>query len=178
MITGHVFIATSLDGFIARDDGGIEWLLEYDASGEDHGYNDFIRDIDAIIMGRGTFETVRDMKPWFYTRPVLVLSADLAEQPVPAELAGKVRFTRKSPPQAMAMLEAEGCRRVYVDGGRIIQSFLREGLISDLVITRVPILLGSGRPLFGPVSRDINLTHVSTRPFPSGLVQSTYAIVP
>jgi dihydrofolate reductase len=176
MITGHVFIAASLDGFIARDDGGIEWLLEYDASGEDHGYDAFIRDIDAIIMGRGTFETVRDMKPWFYTRPVLVLSTTLAETPAPAELAGKVRFTEKSPQQAMAMLEAEGCRRVYVDGGRIIQSFLREGLISDLVVTRVPLLLGSGRPLFGPVSRDIHLAHASTHPFPSGLVQSTYRI--
>jgi dihydrofolate reductase len=176
MITGHVFIATSLDGFIARDDGDIEWLLEYDVSGEDHGYDDFIEDIDAIIMGRGTFDAVRDMKPWFYTRPVLVLSATLAEQPVPSELAGKVRFTGKPPQKAMAMLEAEGCRRVYVDGGRIIQSFLREGLISDLVITRVPILLGSGRPLFGPLARDVHFTHVSTRPFPSGLVQSAYTV--
>lgn len=176
MITGHVFIATSLDGFIARDDGDIEWLLKHDASGEDHGYNEFIADIDAIIMGRGTFDTVRDMKPWLYDRPVLVLSATLAEQPVPADLAGKVRFAQKSPRQAMAMLEAEGCRRVYVDGGRIIQSFLLEGLISDLVVTRVPILLGSGRPLFGPVQRDIHLRHVATRPFPSGLVQSTYVV--
>ncbi|NTJ66636.1 dihydrofolate reductase [Agrobacterium rhizogenes] len=176
MVTGHVFIATSLDGFIARDDGSIEWLLKYDASGEDHGYNDFIKDIDAIIMGRGTFETVREMRPWFYTRPVLVLSATLVEEPVPAELADKVRFTQKSPQQAMAMLKAEGCRRVYVDGGRVIQSFLQESLISELVITRIPILLGSGRPLFGPVSRDVHLKHVSTRPFPSGLVQSTYVI--
>ncbi|MGV1758189.1 dihydrofolate reductase family protein [Rhizobium sp. P44RR-XXIV] len=176
MITGHVFIATSLDGFIARDDGDIEWLLKHDASGEDHGYNDFIADIDVIIMGRGTFDTVRDMTPWFYDRPVLVLSSTLAEQPVPADLAGKVRFADKSPRQAMAMLEAEGCRRVYVDGGRIIQSFLQEGLISDLMITRVPILLGSGRPLFGPARRDTQLRHVGTRAFPSGLVQSTYAV--
>jgi dihydrofolate reductase len=176
MITGHIFIATSLDGYIAREDGDIEWLLRHDASGEDHGYNDFIREIDAIIMGRGTFETVRDIKPWFYSRPVLVLSATLANQPVPADLVGKVRFTEKSPQQAMAMLEVEGCRRVYVDGGRVIQSFLSEGLISDLVVTRVPILLGSGRPLFGSLTHDIRLAHVSTRPFPSGLVQSTYSI--
>ena len=178
MITGHVFIATSLDGFIACEDGAIEWLIERDDPAEDHGYDDFIKDIDVIIMGRGTFETVRDMKPWLYNRPVLVLSATLANQAVPADLAGKVRFSGKSPQQAMAMLEAEGHRRVYVDGGRVIQSFLREGLIRDLVITRVPILLGTGRPLFGPVSRQIPLTHVSTRSFPSGLVQSTYTVVP
>lgn len=176
MITGHIFIATSLDGFIARDNGDIEWLLEHDASGEDHGYNDFIKDIDAIIIGRGTFEAVRDMKPWFYSRPVLVLSATLADQSVPDDLTGKVRFTGKSPQQAMAMLETEGCRRVYVDGGRVIQSFLLDGLVSDLVVTRVPILLGSGRPLFGPLTRDIRLAHVSTRAFSSGLVQSTYTI--
>jgi dihydrofolate reductase len=176
MITGHVFIATSLDGFIARADGDIGWLLKHDASDEDHGHGDFMRDIDAVIMGRGTFEAIRDMQPWFYSRPVLVLSATLAKQPVPADLAGKVRFTDKSPRQAMAMLEAEGCRRVYVDGGRVIQSFLLEGLINDLVITRIPILLGSGRSLFGPLPQDIHLRHVSTRSFPSGLVQSTHAI--
>ena len=99
-------------------------------------------------MGRGTFEAVRDMKPW---------------QSVPADLAGKVSFTEKSPRQAMAMLEAEGCRRVYVDGGRVIQSFLLEGLISDLVVTRIPILLGSGRPLFGPLTRDIPIIVLSTK---------------
>ena len=176
MITGHVFIATSLDGFIAREDGEIEWLLEHDQAGEDHGYDDFIKDIDAIIMGRGTFEAVRTMGDWFYNRPVLVLSAGLAGQPVPDDLAGKVRFSGKSPEQAMAMLEGEGCRRVYVDGGLVIQCFLNLGLISDLVITRVPILLGKGRSLFGALSNDIRLDHVSTRAFPSGLVQSTYCI--
>lgn len=178
MITGHVFIATSLDGFIARENGEIDWLLERDQPGEDHGYDDFIKDIDAIVMGRGTFEAVRGMGDWFYNRPVLVLSAGLAEQKVPAELAGKVRFTSKSPQEAMAMLEAEGRRRVYVDGGLVIQSFLALGMISDMVITRVPILLGTGRSLFGGIPRDISLTHILTRSFPSGLVQSSYAVKP
>jgi len=178
VITGHVFIATSLDGFIARENGEIDWLLERDQPDEDHGYDDFIKDIDAIVMGRGTFEAVRGMGDWFYNRPVLVLSARLAQQEVPAELTGKVRFTSKSPQEAMAMLEAEGRRRVYVDGGRIIQSFLALGMISDMVITRVPVLLGTGRPLFGGIERDISLAHTSTRSFPSGLVQSSYAVMP
>lgn len=176
MITGHVFIATSLDGFIARPDGDIGWLLERDDPAEDHGYDDFIKNIDAIVMGRGTFESVRHMTPWFYTRPVLVLTKSLAQDAVPAELAGKVRFSAKPPREAMAMLESEGCRRVYVDGGRVIQSFLALGLISDMVITRIPILLGAGRPLFGPLSSDIALQHLGTRAFPSGLVQSTYRV--
>jgi dihydrofolate reductase len=178
LITGHVFIATSLDGCIARENGEIDWLLERDQSDEDHGYDDFIKDIEAIVMGRGTFEAVRGMGEWFYNSPVLVLSARLAQQQVPAELTGKVRFTGKAPQEAMAMLEAEGRRRVYVDGGRVIHSFLALGMISDMVITRVPILLGTGRPLFGAIQRDISLVHTSTRSFPSGLVQSSYTVMP
>lgn len=177
MITGHVFIATSLDGFIARDDGDIEWLLKYNTPDEDHGYNGFMENIDAIVMGRGTFEAMRDVTPWFYNRPVLVLSKTLAGQQVPPALSGKVRFSGTSPRETMAMLEGEGCARVYVDGGQVIQSFLTEGLISDLVVTRVPILLGSGRALFGPLAQDIHLEHTATRSFPSGLVQSTYSVV-
>lgn len=176
MIGGHVFIATSLDGFIARDDGAIEWLLERDDPAENHGYDDFIEKIDAIVMGRGTFESIRDVKPWLYTRPVLVLSSTLADQPVPEELEAKVRFSGQSPKQAMALLEAEGCRHVYVDGGLVIQSFLQLGLIDDMTITQVPILLGSGRPLFGPTASDICLIHEETRSFPSGLVQSRYRL--
>lgn len=177
MTSGHVFIATSLDGYIARNDGAIEWLLERDDPSEDHGYDAFIETIDAIIMGRGTFEAVRNITPWFYTRPVLVLSATLADQRPPAELEYKVRFSGKSPEQAMAMLEAEGCRRVYVDGGQIIQSFLRLGLIDDMTITQVPVLLGGGRRLFGPTPSDICLAHEATQTFPSGLVQSRYRVV-
>lgn len=178
MISGHVFIATSLDGFIARNDGDIGWLLQRDDPSEDHGYDAFIEHIDAILMGRGTYEAIRDVRPWFYTRPVLVLSGSLKDQQVPEELSGKVRFSDKSPEQAMAMLEAEGCRRVYVDGGLVIQSFLRAGLISDMVITRVPVLLGPGRSLFGAIPGDIPLIHEDTRAFPSGLVQSRYRIAP
>lgn len=176
MISGHVFIATSLDGFIAREDGDIGWLLERDDPAEDHGYDAFIKDIDIILMGRGSYETIRHMKPWPCTRPVVVLSASLKDAQLPEEPAGQVRFTDKSPKQAMAMLEAEGHRRVYVDGGQVIQSFLRAGLIADMVITRVPVLLGQGRSLFGTLPSDIRLVHEDTRAFPSGLVQSRYRV--
>lgn len=177
MVTGHVFIATSLDGFIARENGDIDWLLKHDQADEDHGYDDFIKDIDVIVMGRGTFEAVLSMGDWFYTRPVLVLSAHLAQQEVPSELNGKVRFSDQKPKKAMAMLQSEGVRRAYVDGGRIIQSFIELGMISDMVITNVPILLGTGRPLFGGCQRDVALAHKGTRSFPSGLVQSRYDVI-
>jgi dihydrofolate reductase len=176
MITGHVFIATSLDGFIARTDGKIDWLLSRDAPDEDHGYQDFIKDMDGLVMGRGSFEGVASFEPWPYDKPVVVLSKTLASSPVPDHLAGRVRFLDMTPKTVMEMLAKQGWRRVYVDGGQIVQSFLREGLIADMVVTQVPVLIGEGRSLFGPISGDIPLTHVTTQAFPSGLVQSRYRI--
>lgn len=176
MVTGHVFIAASLDGFIAKPDGSIDWLLARDDPGEDHGYEDFIRDMDVIVMGRNTFATMRDHRPWPYTRPVLVLSRSASRDFVPPDLSGQVEVSNNDPSAVMAMLARRGCRRAYVDGGAVIQSFLRLGLIQDMVVTRVPVLLGEGRPLFGPLAGDVPLAHVTTRCFPSGLVQSTYRV--
>ncbi len=176
MATGHVFIAASLDGFIARPDGDIGWLTGRDAPDEDHGYDAFIKDIDALIMGRGCYEAVCGFDPWPYDKPVLVLSATLVQDRLPARLQGSVRVANLSPRAAMEMLAAEGARRVYVDGGQIVQAFLREGLIADMVVTHVPVLIGAGRPLFGPTDSDIALTHEGTTTFPSGLVQSRYRV--
>ena len=178
MITGHVFIATSLDGYIARHDGDIAWLLERDDPQEDHGYDKFIADKDAIVMGRGSYEKVATFDTWPYDRPVLVLSNRLAGTPVPDSLRGKVRFADLTPAEAMRELEREGARRVYVDGGRVVQAFLRAGLIADMVVTTVPVLIGAGRPLFGELARDRDLALVDSRSFPSGLVQSTYRLLP
>lgn len=176
MISGHVFIATSLDGFISRKDGEIDWLLSRDDPNEDHGYQDFIKDIDGLVMGRGSFETALNFDPWPYDLPVVVLSKTLASSRVPDRLTGRVRFMDTTPRATMNMLAAQGWRRVYVDGGQIVQSFLRDGLIADLVVTRIPVLLGEGRPLFGSTGRDIPLAHVMTKAFPSGLVQSLYRV--
>lgn len=176
MTTGHVFIGASLDGFIAREDGDIGWLLSRNEPGENYGYDEFMANIDAIVMGRGSFEAVRDSDPWFYERPVLVLSSTLAGQPVPPRLAGRVRFFGGSPKEAMALLEAEGVRRAYVDGGLVVQSFLREGLIADMIVTYAPVLIGRGRPLFGPIPADLPLVHEGTRTYPVGMVQSRYRL--
>jgi dihydrofolate reductase len=178
MPTAHVFIATSLDGFIARDDGDIGWLLQRDDPTEDHGYPAFIADKELIVMGRGSYEKALSFDEWPYELPVLVLSAQLADAPVPEALKGKLRFSDRTPKDTMDELAMQGVRRIYVDGGRVVQSFLREGLIADLVVTRVPVLIGSGRPLFGALKQDIDLKLVSSRSFPSGLVQSTYQVAP
>ncbi len=173
-ITGHVFIAASLDGYIARSDGDIEWLIPYSEMGEDHGYQSFTDSIDGIVMGRGSFEKALMFKTWLYDKPVIVMSRTLKD--IPAPLASKVTIASQSPETVMQNLAAQGMRRVYVDGGKIIQSFLRAGLIADMIVTHVPLLLGGGIPLFGEQDGDIALRHVGTSSFPSGLVQSKYRI--
>jgi dihydrofolate reductase len=176
MATGHVFIASSLDGFIARRNGQIDWLSHPGMDNEDHGYDAFMATIDGLIMGRGTYEMARSFGSWPYPKPVIVLSHKLADSEVPADLVGRVRFWNSRPSETMELVKAEGWNRVYIDGGKTIQAFLQEGLIAEMIITRIPILIGTGLPLFGPTEKDIKLKHQSTKSFPSGLVQSHYEV--
>jgi dihydrofolate reductase len=172
-MTASVFIATSLDGFIAREDGGLDWLPA--DGGEPHGYEEFIATVDAIVIGRKTFEIVLGFNAWPYEqRPVIVLSASMTDLKV---LEGAVCELMAGPPaEIVVRLAKRGMKHLYIDGGVTIQRFLRAGLIQRLVITRIPVLLGSGIPLFGPLAKDIRFEHVSTRWFPSGMVQSEYLV--
>ncbi len=175
--TGHVFIATSLDGFIARKSGELDWLMKQATKGEDHGYDAFMASVDGLVMGRGSLEKVLTFDDWPYTKPVVVLSQTLTEQSIPDELSEKVRVAQLDPPGVMKMLGERGWTRVYVDGGQVVQSFLRHGLIADMTLTRVPILIGNGLPLFGALDHDIDLEHIETRTFSSGLVTSRYRVM-
>ena len=167
-----VFIATSLDGFIARADGGLDWLPP--GGGEPHGYDEFIATVDALVIGRNTFETVLTFDEWPYgEKPVFVLST----RPLaPAPAGAVVERMSGDPAEIVSQLAARGVRHAYVDGGITIQRFLRAGLIQRLVITRIPVLIGAGIPLFGATERDILLEHVATRQYESGLVQSEYVV--
>ncbi len=171
-----VFIATSLDGFIARPDGGLDWLERANADvppGEDCGYQAFMASVDVLIMGRLTYEKVLSFGEWPYAgKRVIVLSS--RKQVRPAPYPEVVESSNESPRQLLARLHAEGCRHVYLDGGLTIQGFLREGLVDELTITSIPILLGSGRPLFGPLSTDIPFRLQASRSFAFGFVQNTY----
>jgi dihydrofolate reductase len=168
-----VFIATSLDGFIARKDGALDWLP--DDGGEPHGYEEFIATVDAIVIGRKTFETVLTFETWPYgTKPVIVLSSTPSVLQAPE--GAVCDFMSGSPSEILERLSARGLTHLYVDGGITIQRFLDAGLIQRLIITRIPVLLGDGIPLFGPLRQDIRLDHAWTRAFPSGMVQSEYAI--
>jgi dihydrofolate reductase len=167
-----VFIATSLDGFIARENGAIDWLP---ANPEPHGYDEFIASVDAIVIGRKTFETVLSFGGWFYGKTlVVVLSSRPSELKAPE--GANCEFLSGDPRDVVAALEQRGINHAYVDGGVTIQRFLEAGLIQRMIITRIPVLLGSGIPLFGPLTRDVPLTHVATKSFNGGLVQSEYTI--
>jgi dihydrofolate reductase len=172
-----VFIATSLDGFIAREDGAIDWLLSADGgdSAEPYGYREFFDSVDAVVMGRNTFELVRTFDEWPYgDKPLIVLSSRRLK--IPPSLAETVSQAAGSPREVVRLLADRGFSRLYVDGGRTIRGFLREGLIDDLIITVIPVLLGRGIPLFGSLAADVHLRHVETHAFSNGFVQSRYVV--
>lgn len=167
-----VFIGTSVDGFIARLNGELDFLPP--GGGEPHGYEEFLESVDALVIGRKTYETVLAFETWPYDgKPVFVLSTSAI---APAPIGAVVERFSGDPERIMSELEARGISHVYVDGGLTIQRFLKAGLIQRLIITRVPVLIGDGIPLFGSLPRDIRLEHVATRDYQSGLVQSEYLV--
>ncbi|MGP6156668.1 MAG: dihydrofolate reductase family protein [Vulcanimicrobiaceae bacterium] len=169
-----VSVGTSLDGFIARSDGSLDF--QPPDGGEPHGYAEFIATVDAIVIGRKTYETVLTFDAWPYAdTPVFVLSTG----PLESVPAGAVVERMSGPPaEIVAALDARGFEHLYVGGGLTIQRFLRAGLIARAIVTRVPVLIGNGIPLFGPLMHDVTLRHVATRQFPSGLVTSEYEAEP
>ncbi|TAM93134.1 MAG: dihydrofolate reductase, partial [Rhodanobacteraceae bacterium] len=154
-----VFVGTSVDGFIARLDGVLDFLPP--GGGEPHGYDEFIASVDAIVIGRKTYETVLACDDWPYDgKPVFVLGT---RAPAAAPDGAVMEWLSGEPADIVRQLEARGFEHIYVDGGITIQRFLRARLIQRIVITRVPVLIGAGIPLFGHLSRDIVLKHVTTR---------------
>ena len=176
----RVFIATSADGFIAREDGAIDWLERAHAGappGEDFGYQAFYDSADALVIGRRTFELVRGFAPWPYgDKPVVVLTRQGAQ--VPAALHDRVSTSAEAPRALLERLGAQGLRSVYLDGGLAVQSFLRDGLVDELIVTLVPVLIGRGRPLFGPLPGDVALELVASTSYPGGFVQNRWRVTP
>jgi dihydrofolate reductase len=171
-VKASVFVGTSLDGFIARANGDLDFLPP--GGGEPHGYDEFMATVDALVIGRKTFETVLAFDTWPYgEKPVFVLSTRTL---APAPVGAVVERMSGDPADIVSQLEVRGIRHAYVDGGITIQGFLQAGLIQRLIITRVPVLIGDGIPLFGSVPHDIALTHLVTRQYASGLVQTEYVV--
>jgi dihydrofolate reductase len=168
-----VFVGASLDGFIARPNGAFDFLPD---SPEPHGYEEFYASVDALVLGRNTYETALGFGQWPYgPKPVFVLS----HRPLPPVPEGAVvEQVSGSPQEIVAHLSKRGIEHAYVDGGQTVQQFLRAGLIDRITVTRVPVLIGSGISIFGALDDDILVQHIATRTYPSGLVQSEYAVLP
>lgn len=173
-----VFIAQSLDGFIARPDHGLDWLEVETPEGEDFGYAALMERVDALVMGRNTFETVLGFDvPWPYGEtPVVVLTSRPLE--IPEALRGTVSRSGGTPDEVAAELAARGIREAYLDGGATIQRFLRAGLVSEMTISTIPVLIGAGIPLFGALDEDQPLELVEARGYEGGIVLSRYRVPP
>lgn len=168
-----MFLAASLDGFIARADGAIDWLAIVERAGEDYGIKSFYDSVDTIVMGRKTYDTGIGFDAWPYAgMRCVVVSSDTArlsrhgEEFVSGDLAAV--FDR---------LGAEGAKRVYVDGGTVVAQALKAGLIDDVTVSIIPILLGEGTPLAPRIGGDVRLQLVEHRAFESGLVQLRYRVM-
>jgi dihydrofolate reductase len=173
MPTVSVFVGISVDGFLARPNGDLDFLPE--GGGEPHGYDEFMASVDALVIGRKTFEKVLTFEAWPYGhKRVVVLSNRSADLSTAG--GGIVKQMAGPPAEIVSQLAASGARHLYVDGGVTIQGFLRAGLVQRLIITRVPVLIGEGIPLFGALPRDVRLHHVATRSYSSGLVQTEYRV--
>jgi len=171
-MTTIVYVGTSLDGFIARKDGDIDWLVKYQNKEVHDSYNEFISRIDAMVIGRGTYEKVLSFPEWPYEKKVFVLSTSLKQ--IPGTLNEKATLIAMKPAVLLNYLSDKGFSNIYVDGGKVIQSFLKEDLIDELIITRVPELIGTGIPLFGYLDNDLRFEHIKTNIYSDGLVKSQY----
>jgi dihydrofolate reductase len=167
-----VYIGTSLDGFIARKDGNIDWLVKFENQEVSDTYREFISGIDAIVIGRGTFEKVLTFPSWPYEKKVFILSTRIKQ--IPEALKGKVTVLSMKPTELLSYLSSEGFSNIYVDGGKVIQGFLKEDCIDELIITTVPVLVGSGISLFGYLDNDLQFNHIRTNVYSNGLVKSHY----
>lgn len=172
------FIATSLDGFIARKDGSLDWLPGSDGSplDEDTGYQDFYASVDTLAIGRNTYELALSFDEWpCRGKRVLALSSRYSKALQP--LADGVAGTSATPAELAVQLEQLGAKHVYVDSRKTTQGFLRAGLINEMPLTTVPVLIGEGIPLFGALEHDVKLQLLSARTFASGMAQSKYNVI-
>lgn len=170
----YVFIAQSIDGYIADKDGGIEWLNSIpNPDQSDMGYKTFIERVDAIVMGRATFDTVLGFGiPWPYEKPVFVLSNSL--RAIPDELKGKVDLMTGLPNEICDVLQESGYNNLYIDGGNTIQRFLADDLIDEMIITTIPVVLGGGFSLFGELPKMLEFSRIKTEVYLDQVVQTRY----
>ncbi|WP_425639864.1 dihydrofolate reductase family protein [Algoriphagus yeomjeoni] len=169
-----VFIATSLDGMIAGKNDELDWLSTFPEIDQiDTGFNDFTSRMDALLMGRNTFKVISDFEgEWFYTKPVFVWSSSMTE--IPEKFKGKAFLVKGSITEVLSEIHGKGFQNLYIDGGKTIQSFLKEDLIDEMIITTIPVLLGSGVPLFADLPKQLIFKCVKSTLFLDKVVQNHF----
>jgi len=167
-----VYIGTSLDGFIARKNGDIDWLTQFANDDAIRAYDEFMGRVDVIVIGRGTFEKVMTFPSWPYEKKVFVLSKSIKQ--VPDVVKDKIAVLSMEPKELLNYLSDKNFSAVYVDGGKVIQNFLKEDLIDELIISKAPVLIGNGIPLFDDLNSDLKFKHTHTQVSSNGLVRSYY----
>jgi len=167
-----VYIGTSLDGFIARKNGDIDWLTQFANDDAIRAYDEFMSRVDVIVIGRGTFEKVLTFPSWPYEKKVFVLSKSIKQ--VPDVVKDKIAVLSMEPKELLNYLSDKNFSAVYVDGGKVIQGFLKEDLIDELIISRAPVLIGNGIPLFDDLNSDLKFKHTHPQVSSNGLVRSYY----
>jgi dihydrofolate reductase len=174
-MANSIFIACSIDGYIAKKDGNIDWLNNIpNENNNDYGFGEFINRMDGILMGRRTFEKIVEMnlKEWPYTKPVFVLSSKLSS--VSNDMKGKVEIINDNLENTLSKLKNNGINNIYVDGGKTIQSFLEKDLIDEMIISRISIILGEGIPLFGKINKEIEFVLEKTEYINKYIVMDYY----
>jgi dihydrofolate reductase len=178
-----VFCGTSVDGFLARPNDSFDFLKA--GEGVPHGFTRFLNSVDVVVLGRRTFEVVRALGHFglYGKKQLVVLSSrpldfDSIKSKIEGQIKAKPKIEQMSgtPHEIAAQLEARGFKHAYIDGGITIQRFLSAGLVDRITVTRVPVLIGEGIPLFGPLPHDVRLRHLATRSYKGGLVQSEYKV--
>ena len=173
-MSNSVFIATSLDGYIADKNGGIDWLHAIPNPDQNSmGYVEHFDRIDAMVMGRNTLDMVLSFGiDWPYSKPVFVLSNTMTS--VPEGYEDKVFLVKGPLKEVLEQIHAKGFMNLYIDGGVTIQNFLKEDLIDEMIITTIPVLLGGGSPLFGNIESPLDFICVKTETFLDAIVQNHF----
>ncbi|NQZ10934.1 MAG: dihydrofolate reductase [Algicola sp.] len=172
-----IYIATSLDGYIADKNGDIDWLHDIEIpDGSDMGFGAHFDRIDALVMGRNTLDAVLGMDiEWPYSKPVFVLSNTMTAVPVGYE--GKIFLLKGDVSEVVKQINDQGYNTLYIDGGVTIQHFLKADLIDEMIITTIPVLLGGGAPLFGALDAPLKFKAVKSEIFADAIVQNHFARV-
>lgn len=174
---GYVFMASSLDGFVARQDNSLDWLMKYGVDEDDNSFEEFTKNIDVLVMGSGTYKTVLGFEQWPYKMPVYVLSRRLTQDDVSESLQKQVTIKALKPKELMQILYDKGLKKAYIDGGKLVQSFINDGFVKEITLTQIPILIGKGKRLFGEINNDIDLKLINSKPMKFGFIQNHYEVL-